>query len=364
MQVSFLLAHPQASYSMKRVAQSLCRAIPASANVRYVTEVVPALLHAPLPPALVHLLYVIHTRRILQKAARKLPPCDVLHVVDHSESFLLKAPPAHRRIISVYDLIPLTEKRLYRSALSRWLGKQLYRLCVQDVRWADTVVACSQQTAQEVCNLLGVAADRVQVVPLGVDTRFFTPSDEEQRRSARSSRGIGDETVVLHVGSNAPYKNMPTVLAVVGQLRQEGYRVRLVKVGEPFSPALWQQAEHWGISNCVHIEPTASDALLREWYQLSDVLLFPSLREGFGLPVLEALACGTPAVIADVPALNEWAAEMCLSAPPNDVSALSRAVLWAAQERRSPTYQNRLREFSLSMDWQHIARKYMAVYQR
>lgn len=332
--------------------------------MQYVTEVVPALLRAQLPPALVHLLYVIYTRRILQKAARNLPPCDVLHVVDHSESFLLKAPPAHRRVISVYDLIPLTEKRLFRSALSRWMGKWLYWLCVHEVRYADMVVACSQRTAQEVCDLLGVAAERVKVVPLGVDTSFFIPSREEQRQSVRLSQGIGDEIVVLHVGSNAPYKNIPTVLAVVGHLRQEGYPVRLVKVGEPFSTALWQQAERWGISRYIHVEPEASDALLRNWYWASDVLLFPSLREGFGLPVLEALACGTPAVIADVPALNEWAGEICPSAPPNDVTTLSHAVLWAAQERLNPTFQKRSREFSLFMDWQHVARKYMTVYQR
>ncbi len=349
---------------MKRVTQALHRHLPVPSDVRYVCSSPPSVLQHRLPAAAVHVLYVVFTRRYLQRLAARIPPCDVLHVVDHSESFLLPPTRAHLKVVACHDLIPLAaEEVVYRRPFSRRLGHWLYRLTVRDITRADGVVACSRTTVQDVLHFLPIAPERLKVVPDGVDTDFFVPLREEERCRYRQEMGYGEqEIVLLHVGSNAPYKNIPAVLRTVAYLHSTGHPVRWIKAGQPLSPSLQQVARELGIADCLHMEGPIDDARLLRLYQTCDVLLFPSLREGFGLPVLESLACGTPAVIADAPALNEWAGEVCLNAPPNDIQALAEKVLHSAEEGHSPGYRARLREFALQYSWREIAAQMVQAY--
>lgn len=363
MHVTILLAHSSAAPSMRRVAEALHRYLPVPSDLCYVSPKPPAILRSRLPSALVHLLYVLHTHRRLQQAAERLPQSDVLHLVDHSESFLLPAVKAALRVAHCHDLIPLVEETVYRRPLSRRLGRWLYRLAVRNITGADGVVACSSTTAQDVKRLLGVAREKVKVAYHGVDTDTFAPLPEIERRYRREALGIPpEEIVLLHVGSNAPYKNVPAVLRAVAYVRDDERRVRLIKAGQPLSASLQRMAQALGIADHVHVEPNVDDARLRELYQVCDVLLFPSVREGFGLPVLEALACGTPAVIADTPALNEWASEVCLSAPPHDARSLAERVLQTLETGTSPTARTRYREFALQYDWRNITAQIVQAY--
>ncbi|MGC8785091.1 MAG: glycosyltransferase family 4 protein [Armatimonadota bacterium] len=349
---------------MKRVAQALHRYLPVPSHIRYASPSSPAVLQRRLPTAAVHVLYVLFTRRYLQRLAERIPPCDVLHIVDHSESFLLPAVRAHLKVVACHDLIPLAAGDVvYRRPFSRWLGQRLYRLTVRDISCADGVVACSRTTAQDVLRFLPITPERLRVVHDGVDTDFFVPLRKEERHRYRQEMGYGrQEIVLLHVGSNAPYKNIPAVLHTVAYLRHAGHPVRWIKAGQPLSPSLQQMAQELGIVDCLHTEVALDDTRLLRLYQTCDVLLFPSLREGFGLPVLESLACGTPAVIADTPALNEWAGEVCLSAPPNDIQALAEKVLRSAEEGHSPDHRARLREFALQYSWREITRQLVQAY--
>lgn len=349
---------------MKRVAQALHRYLPVPSEVRYVSPYPPAVLRSHLPASVVHVLYVLHTRRSLMQMANHLGPKQVVHLVDHSESFLLPALRANLKVVTCHDLIPLVEAGMYRHSLSRRLGYRLYQIAVRDMPLADGVIACSNATAQEANRLLGVASEKLKVVSHGVDTGFFTPLTEEERRCRRERLGLHpQEIAILHVGSNAPYKDIPTVLRTLAYLRQQGHTVRWIKAGQPLSASLHQLANRLGIADRLHVEPYVDDTRLRELYQTCDLLLFPSLREGFGLPVLESLACGTPAVISDVPALNEWAGEVCLSAPPRDVPALAGRVLQSVENGRSHSVRKRLREFAEQYDWHRIIPQMMEAYQ-
>jgi len=348
---------------MRRVAQALHRYLPVPSDIRYISSSPPAILRYRLPAAAIHTLYVLRTRRYLQRLAVQLPPCEVLHLMDHSESFLLPATRAHLKVVTCHDLIPLVEERLYRHPLSRLLGRWLYRIAVQDIICADGIVACSQATLQDALCSLNITPKRLKVVYNGVDTHFFAPLSEEARCRWRQALGFSlRELVILHVGSNAPHKNIPAVLRTVADLRHSGHQVRWVKVGQPLSPPLQRLAQQLGIADCIHTEASIEDTRLLRLYQTCDVLLFPSVREGFGLPVLEALACGTPAVIADTPALNEWANEVCLSAPPDDARTLAEKVLHSVEESRFFDYRARLREFAMQYSWQETAKQLVQAY--
>lgn len=365
MHVTFLLAHPYAPASMKRVAQALHRYLPVPSEVRTVSREVPAILHAPLPAGMVHVLYVLHARRFLRRMASHLGPQEVVHLVDHSDSFLLSALSARLKVVTCHDLIPLIEPSLYRHPWSRWLGRCLYWLTVRDITRADGVIASSFATAQHAQRLLGVPSERLRVVYHGVDADFFVPLPAEERRHRRQMQGFHPhEIVLLHVGSNAPYKNIPAILYTLTLLRQQGHFVRWIKAGQPLSAPLYRLARRLGVADCVQVEPFVDDMRLRELYQICDLLLFPSLQEGFGLPVLEALACGTPAVIADTPALNEWARDVCPVAPPRDARALAERVLQSAQDSHSETFRDRLREFAEQYHWRRITAHLVEAYRQ
>lgn len=363
MQVTLVQAHPDPAPSMRRVAQALHRFLPLPSRLVTVSPHPPPLLRSRLPAPLRHTLYVLYTRQRLQRLARRLPPCEVCHLVDHSESFLLPFLQASWKVVSCHDLIPLVEPRVYRHPFSRWWGRYLYLLTVRPLAQADRVIACSHATAQDVQRHLGVPSEKLQVVYPGVDADFFAPLPEAERERLREAMGFHTEDlVVLHVGSNAPYKNVETVWQVVAYLREGGHRVRWVKVGEPLPPRWRREIGRLGMAECVREEPQVGEERLLQLYQVSDVLLFPSWREGFGLPVLEALACGTPAVIAETPALREWAGEVCLSAPPQAVSALAEKVLLSAEQRGDPAFRQRLREFAQQFDWRRVAQRYARAY--
>lgn len=363
MRVTLVQAHPDPAPSMRRFAQALHRFLPVPSRLVTVSPHLPPLLRSRMPAPLRHTLYVLYTRLRLQRLAARLPPCEVCHLVDHSESFLLPFLQAAWKAVSCHDLIPLVEPRLYRHPVSRWWGRYLYRLTVRHLEQADCVLACSHTTAQDVQRHLGVPSEKLKVVYPGVDADFFAPLPEAERERLREAMGFHTEDlVVLHVGSNAPYKNLETVWQVVAYLREGGHRVRWVKAGEPLSPRSRLALRQLGIAECVREEPQVGEERLVQLYQVSDVLLFPSWSEGFGLPVLEALACGTPAVIADTPALREWAGEVCPSAPPQGVRALAEKVLLSAEQRRDPAVRKSLREFARQFDWRRVAERFAAAY--
>ncbi|MDW8290762.1 MAG: glycosyltransferase family 1 protein [Armatimonadota bacterium] len=363
MRVTLVQAHPSTAPSMRRIAQALQRYLPLPTSLVYVSLRPLARPRCRLPESLMHTWYALYTRRWLQRLAARLPPAEVYHLVDHSESFLLPFLRARQKVVSCHDLMPLVENRLYRNRFSRWWGGYLYQLTISDLVQADGVIASSHATAQELLRRFDLPSAKVKVVYLGVDAEFYIPLPETERRRCREAMGFhAEELVVLHVGSNAPYKNVETVLRVVAILHDGGHRVRWVKAGEPLAAPLRRQVRQLGIAQCVQEEPHVDDPGLRLLYQTCDVLLFPSWREGFGLPVLEALACGTPAVIADTPALHEWAGEVCLSAPPQAVEALAEKVLQSVEYSYNPAYRERLREFALQFDWRWTAERIARAY--
>jgi len=339
------------------------RYLPVPCEIRYVSPRPPAILRWRVPAAVIHMLYVICTQRYLQHLAARLPHCDLLHLVDHSESFMLPVTSANRKVVTCHDLIPLVMENIYRHPLSRMLGQWLYRRSIEHLTDAEVIITCSHATASDLMRLFSVPAQKVKTVYNGVDTSFFTMLPDDLRQRKREELGFQPhEIAILHVGSNAPYKNIPAVLRTAAHLRHSGHPVRWIKAGQPLSAPYQQLARELDIADCIQVEADIDDFRLRDLYQSCDVLLFPSRREGFGLPVLESLACGTPAVIADTPALNEWAGKVCPGAPPNDVRSLAEKVLLSVEESRSPVARARLREFALQFDWRTIARQIAEAY--
>ena len=232
-------------------------------------------------------------------------------------------------------------------------GRRLAESWLDDARRADRVV-CPSETTRRALAAAGFDEDRLTVVPLGVE-----PSDVDPGRPAalRAAQGLHGP-FVLWVGTLEPRKNLPTL----AQAMQRVPDVPLVVVG----PTGWRSdpgAVTGLLGNRAHFVGPVSEADKQAWYAAADVFCYPSLCEGFGLPVAEAMARGTPVVTAAGTATEEVAAGAALIVDPTDPVALADAILSVlADQGLSARLTEAGRRRAAELTWPSSARATADVY--
>lgn len=184
---------------------------------------------------------------------------------------------------------------------------------------ADRLITDSTFSRDEIVAAYGIPADRITVIPLGVSPEF------------RPDPARARDLVVLHVGDLHTRRNLHMLVDVVADLTQTvpalaGLSLVMVGTDRGEAAPLKAQAARRGIADAVRVVAGASDSELREWYQRATVLAYPSRYEGFGLPVLEAMACGTPVVASRSSSLPEVVGEAGLLVDPDDREGWGRAL--------------------------------------
>ena len=240
-------------------------------------------------------------------------------------------------VATMYDLTPRRDAMVWRSmSPDQRLG---HMRMVANVRRARAVITISHAVRDEILGELGLAEDRVHVVYPGIDLATW----QGPRMAARSG--------LLFVGAPAPHKNLPGLLEALQQLPPDD-RPRLTIAGPwpaTHADAFRRAAQAGGVD--VSIEAHADDDRLRQLYSTSSALVMPSRWEGFGLPVLEAMAAGCPVIISSAAALREVAGGAAVMVPVDDVDALAGAILRLLgdaeeQRRRAEAGLARAMEFS------------------
>jgi glycosyltransferase involved in cell wall biosynthesis len=288
----------------------------------------------------------------------------VLHVLDHSYAHLLSPHRARPAVVTVHDLIPLLTVRRRPTGLRDRIRNFVLERVLEAMRRADRWIVSTEWLRGELAEWLG-EEHRIDVIPYGVDDGYFSPPDGS-RAELRGGLGVPDDRfLVLHVGSVVERKNVPGVLAAVDGLRARKVPVWLLQVGGRFTSGQREEIAARGLEDAVTQLPEAAEADLRGAYRAADVLLFPSHYEGFGLPVLEAMASELPIVTSAAPALAEVAGDAAVVIDSRDptlyVDALQRIATdraWADELRR------RGRARARAFTWSETARRTGEVYRR
>jgi glycosyltransferase involved in cell wall biosynthesis len=231
---------------------------------------------------------------------------DLFHVVDHSYGHLVNALRRAKTVVSCHDLDsfrcilePQQERRpfLFR-AMTRQILKGLQR--------ANVVVCDSRWTRNEIVRYDLLPAERLKVVPAAIAPEFSQTSNAEADRTVDKLLGdIVAHPLLLHVGSTIPRKRIDVLLKVFAGIHRELPNTRLIRVGGPFNREQIALLKSLSIQDLVlQLEGLPRDVLAAV-YRRARLLLLPSEREGFGLPLVEAMACGTPVLASDLPVLRE-----------------------------------------------------------
>ena len=214
-----------------------------------------------------------------------------------------------------------------------------------------------------------VPPERVSVAAPGVGEGFSAAPDEvADLAAARLVAPAPGAIEILHVGSTIPRKRMDTLLAVCAALVPTVPELHLIRVGGPFTPEQQRILEQSGLASRVSVLGFVNERTLAAVYRRAALVLFPSAREGFGLPVLEALACGTPVIASDLAVLREVGGGAVEYAPVGDVAAWARTVRALLDERRhhQPRWQARRqagRDRARAFTWSQFASRLVEVYQ-
>ena len=295
-------------------------------------------------------------------------PSDIYHVVDHSYGHLASELPAGRTIVTCHDIDafrPLLASGASDSTLPRLFVRRLLR----GLQSAAHVVCVSETTRAELVGHGLVRADRVSVVENGVHPSCTTSTDPAADERLMALLGAPRGPELLHVGSTIPRKRIDTLLMFFAEVARVKAGATLIRVGGPFTAAQQTQLHELGIADRVRVLPFIDRPTLAALYRRSTLVLLPSEREGFGLPLVESLACGTPVLASDLPVLREVGDNAVSYAPAGDVAAWTAAVLALLDERdrRDGRWQTR-RSAGISraarFTWQRNARQMRLLYEQ
>ncbi len=238
----------------------------------------------------------------------------------HATDFVL--PPVMRGTVTFLTVHDLSFIRAPETASPR-LRAYLSRAVPRSVRRADLVLADSQATKDDLIELYGVASEKITVLYSGVDPRFH-PADRAVQESVRARYGL-DFPYVLAVGTVQPRKNYARLIQALAALPGPLADIHLVIAGGRgwLEGPIYETAHLAGVEERVHFIGFVPDDDLPALYTAAEAFAFPSLYEGFGLPLLEAMACGTPSLAANTSSLPEVAGDAALLIDPTSVDSIA-----------------------------------------
>ena len=297
---------------------------------------------------------------------------DVFHVIDHSYAHLVNDLPPGRTVVTCHDLDAFRLALAPEASRGAPVLTAMARRSLAGLKAAARVICVSDTVRAEIVEMGLIPSSRVSLVPNGVHPALSPEPDP--RADNELSTLIGEPsdevTELLHVGSTIPRKRIDILLQVIATLRRGTRPVRLLRVGGDLEPDQRRLARELGVEDAVISLPFLAPPVLAAVYRRAAVVLQPSDAEGFGLPIVEAMACGTPVVATDLAVLREVGGDAAIYCRRGEIDAWATTIrrlvtvrdsepeLWDTRRRRGIA---RAKRFSWQAHAEAMAEIYRAV---
>jgi glycosyltransferase involved in cell wall biosynthesis len=301
-------------------------------------------------------------------AGRAANDHDVFHIVDHSYAHLAHALPAERTVVTCHDL------DAFRSVLAPVEDRRspafqaMTRRILAGLQRAARVTCDTAAIRDELAARGLVREDQLVVAPLGVHEVFTVqPAAAADRAAARLVQSPPGAVEILHVGSTAARKRIDVLLRIGAAVRARIPAVRLIRIGDPLTADQQRLSETLCLADDVVCLRDVDEPTLAALYRRAAMVLQPSEREGFGLPLIEAMACGTLVVASDLAALREVGGDAVTYCPVGDVEHWRETVANLLTERREEparweARRAQARRRAVQFTWQGFAASMAGIY--
>jgi glycosyltransferase involved in cell wall biosynthesis len=297
----------------------------------------------------------------------KQQKADIFHVIDPSEAHIVywldkKSQPA---IVTCHDLVNFYyNDNLQGSVQLPFVSKAAWIHAVKGMRHAKHIVSVSSITAKDTTKILNIPPEKITVTPNAVDSKFRQLPKSEIVSLRQKYNIPAGKTCLLNVGSNHPRKNLCTILQTISHLKDKKLPIHFLKAGSDFTEEQKKYIEEDGLADYISYIGKPDKQSLVEIYNAADILIAPSLHEGFGITILEAMACGTPVITSNTSALPEVAGNAGVLVEPQDSQAIADAV---CQLHANPNYNQELVEKGIAraklFTWQKTGQLLAEVYE-
>jgi glycosyltransferase involved in cell wall biosynthesis len=293
----------------------------------------------------------------LPRALREVRP-DICHFTNYLAPLAGGCP----YVVTIYDMTLFLTPRFHdfkKIALDRTLIPHV-------ARRASAIITVSNSARDDIVRLLRVPREKVRVITGAVSSDFRPVRDEAQKEAVRARYGLADVPYILYVGTIEPRKNIARLIQAFGRLKQQGLPHKLAIVGQPgwHCAPIYAEVERLGLTQDVLFTGYVPFEDLPVLYSAAESMAFPSLYEGFGLPVVEAMACGAPVVTSRSSSLMEVAGDAALLVEPRSVTEMADAL---ERLHRQPDLREELSlrgvERAASFTWDRSARAALELYE-
>ena len=291
--------------------------------------------------------------------SKHMPGVDIFH----SSDVLNSAVPGAKSVTTIHDLTTLILPEYHLPHIQKMQAEK-FRFAQEQ---ADAIIAVSENTKRDIIRLLNIEPERIHVVHEGIEPGL-RPLPIEAITPTLAAYGLEPESYILHVGTIEPRKNLVRLIEAYYEVSKAlSQPPKLVLVGRKgwFYEEVYAKVIALDLTKSVLFLDTVTDEELPAFYNGALLMVYPTLYEGFGLPALEAMACGTAVVAANTSSLPEVVGDAGLLIDPTNISAIANAITRILKE---PATRHDLSQKSLlrakKFTWEHVARETLAVYEK
>jgi glycosyltransferase involved in cell wall biosynthesis len=281
---------------------------------------------------------------------------NIKHLTNQELAYLLKYLDLEKTVVTCHDLIPWAYENNH---------SKIWKNNMEGLRRADEIITISQFSKMEIMKYLDYPEERIHIVNDAVDHDSYYP--KRDRKILERFKIPDNHKVLLYVGSETPRMNLDFLLKSLAKLKKTIPDFKLLKIGEPQSFGarnhFLKSIKEMGLQEQVIFVGYVPEADIPKWYNASDLLVYPCLYAGFGLPPLEAMACGTPVITSNTSSLPEVVDDAGIMVDPNDTEAMTKSMY---QILTNPGLSEDLTRKGLKrsklFNWDESAKKTLKVY--